>query len=413
MIIKPFKYTVILIAALIFPTLSVLSYNLYIDPFQIIHKDFKKPYIIFGGRGTDRYQHAGIINNYPVKSIILGNSHSANFLPSKLEKELKLKNSYNLTMAGATIAEQTFPGRFALGKRNVKYVLWGVSSGHLMQKADARNSEMVLPKYLYDNNRFNDLQFFLTFDLQKYQRLKKIRKLAIINCSDPEKMQQQEFDKATSWYKKNGSNFDRPLFVAHKILREEKLNYSKVQNAKLKPLPDKGFIKIIGNDEKYFKKIIEKSNINIQENITPLIEDNPDVQFDFVFTAYPTLKSQVWKVYKEKRYLASLLVIKNFTIVMSKYQNVRVFGFGLEKFTDDLRLYKDPGHYHIEVNNYIIRVIAANENILHKDNINDYLISFDKKVSQYRLPKIWNPIYKKKISSKGESLSIMKARNLM
>lgn len=125
MTIKPIKYTVIIIVSLILPGLSILSYNLYIDPFQIFHKDFEKPYIVFGGRGTDRYQHAGIINNYPVESIILGHSHSANYLPSKLEKELNLSGVFSLTMDGSPIAEQTYIGQYAL-KKKISNMYFGV-----------------------------------------------------------------------------------------------------------------------------------------------------------------------------------------------------------------------------------------------------------------------------------------------
>ena len=411
--IKPFKYSIILIFALIFPTLSVVGYNFYIDPFQIIHKNFKKPYILFGGRGTDRYQHAGIINNYPVQSIILGNSRSANFLPSKLEKELKVKNPYSLTMDGAPIFEQAFPARYALETKNVEYVLWGVSGKTLMQKSNQRNIKMQLPDYLYDENRFNDLQFFLTFDFLKYQRQKELRKLEIINDPDPKKKQQQEFDQATSWYKKHAISFDRPLFVAGQIFKKKELNYSQFQMGKLKPLNANVFRGEINKNKKFIQKMLDRSNGNIRKNILPLVEENPEVMFDFAFTAFPTVRGQFDKIYRSMLYVASLLTLKNFTTLMSEYPNVRVFAFGLENFTDELRLYKDPGHYHIEVNNFIIESIGQNKNYLNKYNIEDYLVLFDKKISQYRLPEKWNPILKNRISAKGKKISLVEARKLM
>lgn len=172
MTIKPVKYTVIIIAALILPALFVISYNLYIDPFQIFHKDFQKPYTVLPRKGTDRIQHAGIINQYPVESIVLGHSHLANYIPSKLEKEFKTQKFFNLTMDGSPIYEHAIVAAYALKKHSLKFVIWGFNSQNLLQPYNTTHKKIDLPYYLYDHNKINDLKYLLSFDLYRYHKKK-------------------------------------------------------------------------------------------------------------------------------------------------------------------------------------------------------------------------------------------------
>lgn len=383
------------------------------DPFQIVHADLKKPVVLFGGRGTDRYQHAGIINHYPVGSMILGDSHAANFLPSKLENQLGVKNAHSFTMDGSTIFEQTFPGCYAFDKREVEYVLWGVSSWKLRQDFKARNPKMQLPGYLYDAGRLNDLKFFLSLDFFKYNSPKIKRKQEIIGGGNPEQLQHQEFDRATAWYWLAEKRFNRPVYVADKILKKRKLVYTSSQLAALHPQSPAVFLDALDTRTPHPKKIMDRSQKNIRHNILPLIKNNPQTKFDFVFSAYPTLWTQVRKIYMPETYYLELAVLKNFIEMTSPYPNVRVFAFGLEKFVDDLRLYKDESHFHIEVNHHMIESIAQNKNILTKDNIDTYLYRFDKRVNDYRLKKEWNPCFQKKNFSKGEKMSMSDAKKFI
>ena len=234
-----------------------------------------------------------------------------------------------------------------------------------------------------------------------------------MTASNQLNLQKKEFNRATAWYWKTKYGFDRPLFVADKILKNHHLVYSQSQLAKLEPIPQDMFLNNKLGNTTFLNSVMQNCNDNIMNNLLPLISNNPDVKFDFVFTASPTLRVQSRKLYQRNKYIASLLILKKFTESLSNHSNVRVFAFGLENFTDDLRLYKDSGHYHIDVNNFIIESIAHNKNILTKHNIDEYLVLFDKKVSDYRLSRKWNPKYTDKISSKGSKLSMEEARRLI
>lgn len=409
----PATYLAVLIAALVLPTAAVLGYNLTIDPFQIFRKDTGKPVVLMVGRGADRYQHAGIINNYPLRSIILGNSHSANFIPSRLEKVLDLTNAYTLTMDGAPVSEQSLVGRYALRKGTVSYVLWGVSYNHLMQAHDTRNKKIAFPEFLYDDSLLNDIPFFLTFDLHKYHRERVVKQNEQTAAGSPDAVERESFDRATAWYWEQENRFNRPGFVAGLICKDRPLTYAGAEVERLSPVDLKG-IKQDRAVKRFVKRVLKRTEENIDKNIVSLVKANPGTRFDFVFTTYPTLKVQIQKLYRQKRYGALLHVMDLFVRKMAPYPNARVFAFGLESFADDLRLYKDDGHYHIAVNDYILEAIAGNRNRITTENITAYLTAFDQKVSGYRLPHAWNPSkIDEKTKEKGSLLTAERARELI
>ncbi len=413
MTLKPPKYVVIIVAALVLPTLSVVSYNLYIDPFQIFHKDFEKPYTVLPRKGIDRIQHAGLINQYPIETIILGHSHIANYIPSKIEKELNTKNVFNFSMDASPIYEQAIVAAYVIEKHALKYVLWGFNSQNLLATYNSTNKKIEMPIYLYDNNRLNDLKLFLSFDLYGYHKTKNRRKQRILSSKNIELEQINEFDRNTAWYwnKKNG--FNRPVFIANKILGEKVSSYAQriTQLQPIKPIDPRIFIKPITSENPKYKNYFD----NLNNNIKPIILQNPTVSFYFIFSPpYPLLSLQVEKLYSQARYIKSLQVMKKFVEDMEPYKNTRVFGFGLEIFTEDLRIYKDATHHHIAVNNYLAEKMARDEGQLTKDNVADYIINLDKNVVNYRLPKQWNPVdnSKKPMKEKG-FLTMAAARKII
>lgn len=402
MTLKPPKYVVIIVAALVLPTLSVVSYNLYIDPFQIFHKDFEKPNTVLPRKGIDRIQHAGLINQYPIETIILGHSHLANYIPSKIEKEFNTKNVFNFSMDASPIYEHAIIAAYVIGKHALKYVIWGFNSQNLLAPYNSTHKKIEMPIYLYDNNRLNDLKLFLSFDLYGYHKRKNRRKQRILSSKNIELEQINEFDRNTAWYWNNKNGFNRPVFVANKILGEKVTSYAPIitQLQPIKPIDPRIFIKPITSENPKYKNYFD----NLNNNIKPIILQNPKISFYFIFSPpYPLFSLQVKKLYSQARYIKSLQVMKKFVEDMEPYKNTRVFGFGLEIFTEDLRIYKDATHYHIAVNNYLAEKMARDEGRLTKDNVADYIINLDKKVVNYRLPKQWNPVdaSKKPMKEKG------------
>jgi hypothetical protein len=287
------------------------------------------------------------------------------------------------------------------------------------------HTKYEFPTYLYDSNRFNDLRFFLSLDMWKYDAMKKKRRRQIAQSPDPALEEKREFDWATAWYwgRVLECRFDRPSFVAKKILVNVPiyLDYTKPVLKRLVPIsreillsPLKNKIGSYSNHAQNSYQDVGQSYANYAQhrdkNIIPIVAGYPDVQFNIVLSAIPTLYSQRRKVNNPQWYIFFLSILRDFVLEMEKYPNVNVFAYGLERFTDDLRLYKDKTHFHPEVNNYIIEKMARGEGKLTKDNIDEYLVAFDQKISRYRLPEKWRP--RGRVKNRGY-LSMDAARRLI
>lgn len=399
-------FTIAVIAAFIVPVFSVLSYNIYIDPFQIIHKDFQKPTVFLSSGRERAYQRAGIINQHDLESVVIGHSQSMNYIPSKIEQELGWNKVFNIAINGRTVFEQSIIAKRCLSKHNIEKILWGVDVNNLMVPWNNIDKINPLKLFLYDNNRLNDLQFFLTFDLQKYhERKKKLKK--IIQPENNTKKKEQP-GASVAWYRgQNMCRFNRPVFVADKIIGKKRLVYNDATKEVLKK-------KDLLASHSELNEFVDNYKDNFSHNLLPIIAQNPQTEFFFILTAYPTLNMQKLKI-REKtktKYKAYFQVLKQFIIDIQHYDNAKVFGFDTEEFTNDLRLYRDKRHYHLAVNNYIVEQMAKENGLLTVDNVDTYLKNFDKKVTNYRLPEKWNPQLHNKMPKTGY-LSLKAARLLI
>jgi len=270
-IMKERTFLVIAIFVLVLPTMAVLTYNLHIDPFQIFHKDLKQPTVLASRGGPDRYQQAGIINQYDIGSVIIGHSHAANFLPSKVQKELLWEKVYTLTMNGIWLFEQAMVAEYALSKHKIDNVLWGMQVENFMKPWDEKNKNVPLKEYLYDKSRFNDLRFFLSFDLLKYEKQKKKRKQQILASENSQQLAEEEFDRATSWYFRNICRFNRPTFIADKELGTIRLKYDDVTREKLARLNPRSLFEQLKEPDQRFLNYKD----NLHKNLLPIIKQHP------------------------------------------------------------------------------------------------------------------------------------------
>ncbi|MBM9602690.1 hypothetical protein [Desulfopila inferna] len=407
MLLSSKKFAIFAVAGLIIPLASILAYNIYIDPFQIIHKDLEQPAIILGGRGAERYQHAGVINQYDIESVIIGHSHAANFLPSKLRKELHWEKVYSLTMDGSSLYEQAVVARSVLLEHEIKNVLWGLYIYNFIRPEKLKNLKIPIQEYLFDGNRLNDLRFFLTLDLQKYYKQKQEQKNQILKSDGFS--QENQLDRATSWYEKNICSFNRPGFVADQILRGAPPYQNLATGKKLNHLNREELTEQVPLSRKWFVHY----NENLENNLLPIFKEHPDTIFNIVVTAYPTLRMQKMKMSNPKGYKIYLQILRQFVLDTEGFTNVRIHGFDREKFTNDLRLYKDSGHYHLAVNNYIIEQIGSGTNVLTSANIDQYLEDLDEKVTSFRLNDLHNPYIGENTFSTSGFLSIEAAELLI
>ena len=214
----------ILAGALSLPFIFSVSLNLLLDPFQLFIKDSKQPSVFLGGRGKDRYQHAGVVRSYQPKSVIIGHSHAANFFPSKVEGNLSWEGVYSLTLDGGPIYEQKRVLEFALSHSDVRNVLWLIAPYNLVAPANLTNPKLPFPEYLYDESRLNDLQLLITLPSQllPYNFEKRAKRQSIINDEIKYSKKIDSRDRSTEWITKSLGEFNRPVAVAKMFLKAER-----------------------------------------------------------------------------------------------------------------------------------------------------------------------------------------------
>ena len=119
-------------------------------------------------------------------------------------------------------------------------------------------------------------------------------------------------------------------------------------------------------------KFVENIKANMDINICPYIEANPDTEF-YVF--YPPYSILYWNdVLQEKQLEAVLREYEYISERLFAYDNVKVFFFpNLEWIICDLDNYADYSHYHPDINRYMTECFASGEHRVTKGNLEEEL----------------------------------------
>ncbi len=406
-VIRKKWFGVILILTIISPTVISMAVNLAVDPFEIFSKDKGTPQVFLGGRGQDRYQHVGVIRQYQPKSIIIGHSHAANFLPTSVEKLLNWQDTYSLTLDGGPIYEQRRITEYALQHSKIENVLWLFDPHSLGAAPNMTNRKMPFPEYLYDMYRINDLTLFATLpkEFRKYANLKEEKRHQLDQEIEQSATTIDPRDRSTSWYFSTKSRFNHPNKIADVILGKKPKTLELVSN------PDHKH----GQGSTKADDFILSHSTNFDANVQNLLSialKYPEVHFTFIASSpFPKLFQKKRQLTNYSLYIKDLSYVRAFVKETSSYKNIEVFGFGLEKFTADLRLYKDAKHYHIAVNEFMLNAISIKSNKLTTENIDEFLVDFDDAINIYHLPEKWFP--KNRKHKKRKTISLSKATNII
>ena len=410
--IKPKWFALILLIMLIVPAAAAFFINLYRDPFQIVTADNREEVVFLGGHGASRFQHASVVRHYQPRSVVIGNSLAANFLPTRIEELLSWRQVYSLILPGATIYEQSIVARFALKHADIDEVLWLSSPVELRLGPNVINPKVYFPAYLYDDMWLNDLTVFTTLpsNLAPYVKQKReLRdRLSRVRSSSAKGVDSRDY--ATAWHFLTDHEFNVPIKVESSIIGKGKGARKAYRNAvrKLDPQYTAKDIQALEiNEEDNFYR-------NFQQNVYSLISDNPETQFEFVLL--PPLSRLYWqhlRLTDTARYKLNLAYIREATALLSGLPNVSIYAFGREKLTENLRLYRDKEHYHFVVSDYMLTELSKSREPLTLQNVDDYLSGFDGDVRSYRLPGGWPRLsYKGKKLKRGE-LTMAQARYLL
>mgnify|MGYP004550149183 FL=1 len=303
-------------AALLVGTAALV---VWVDPFFQYHKPLSGfPYLV----DNQLSQNPGMAKHMTYDSVILGSSMTVNFNTNWFKQEMGL-NTIKLNYSGAYPKDQAnIMERIFSSDNQVKAVFLGVDV--MTYTGDVEETKYPIPSYLYDDSVWNDAQYLWNKDVLLNYILRPL--------ADPDKT-----DLATvyeSWWTDEYYNIQ---WVMHNYERPERVEEKTPENAYL-----------------------ESVKQNLQTNICPFIENNPDTTFYIFFPPYSIL---YWNdVMSENHLEATMAEYRYIVETMLAYENVRVFYFpNQEWIVTDLNNYADYSHYHKDINHYMTECFASRE----------------------------------------------------
>ena len=310
------KWTITTIATILILLLMTAALVIIVDPFFQYHAPLEKfPYLV----DNQLSQNPGMAKNMEYDSVILGSSMTVNFNTDWFDELLGL-GTVKLCYSGAYPKDQSNIMKIIFDSgHQVDAVFLGVDV--MTYTGGVDETKYPIPKYLYDRNYFNDVQYLYNKDVVLNYILRAL--------ADPDKT-----DLATvyqSWWTDEYYNIQ---WVMH--------NYEPSET-----------VASVTPPEAY----IESVDRNLSANICPYIEENPDTTFYIFFPPYSIL---YWNdVMQENHLEATIAEYRYIANNMLGYDNVRVFFFANQDWiVTDLNNYADYTHYHRDINRYMTECFA-------------------------------------------------------
>lgn len=330
---------------------GVIALVVYVDPFFQYHAPLEGfPYVV----DHQINQNPGMAKNMEYDSVILGSSMTVNFNTNWFGELMGL-NTLKLSYSGAFPKDQANIMEIVFESgRDVKAAFLGIDV--ITYTGGVEETKYPIPEYLYDDVIWNDIPYVLNKDVLLQYILRPI--------VAPEKM-----DLATiyaSWWT---DEYYNKQWVMH--------NYAEPEQVEEEADP-----------ESYVQNV--KRNMDI--NICPYIEANPETEF-YVF--YPPYSILFWNdVQVENHMEATMREYEYITKRLLEYENVRVFFFpNQEWIVCDLNNYADYSHYHPDINRYMTECFANGACKVTEETIGQELEKMREIVENYDFEELFSVDY--------------------
>lgn len=339
------------LAVLIAAMAAVMLLVVYIDPFFQYHEPLEEfPYVV----DNQINQNPGMAKNMEYDSVILGSSMTVNFNTDWFSELMGL-NTIKLSYSGAFPKDQAniMDIIFQSGK-DISAVFLGIDI--ITYSGGVEETKYPIPEYLYDFNIWNDIPYLLNKDVLLQYILRPL--------ADPDKT-----DLATvykSWWTDDYYNIQ---WVMH--------NYTPPEAVEEEADP-----------ESYIQNI----EANLDANICPYIENNPNTQF-YIF--YPPYSILFWNdVLTENHMEATMREYEYICERLLEYENVKLFFFpNQEWIICDLNNYADYSHYHPDINRYMTECFADGECRITSENLAEELDKMKEIVDNYDFQTLFSVDY--------------------
>lgn len=349
--IKKYIFTALALIVLALALCAAAIY--YVDPFFHYHAPLDGFEYVVDNQLT---QNPGMARHMEYDSVILGSSMTVNFETDWFEelmglKTLKLSYSSAYPKDISNILSKVYEPKEDGSVREIKKVFLGLDV--ITYSGDINETKYPIPKYLYDKNPLNDINYLVNKDV--------LLNYVIKPLVAPEKMNLSHV--YASWWTDEYYNEEWVL---------------KNHDAILEPNP-------VRMEAHEFDKGI---NANLDVNIIPFIEEHPETQFVIFFPPYSIL---FWNdVIMDNHLEATLNSYLCVASRLNKYENVRMYFFpAMEETVTDLNNYADYTHYHPDVNRYMTQCFINDDYLIAKAeseggvSIEEYLLRMKDILSRY------------------------------
>ena len=315
------RFTLLTLGGLFGAFLFLSAVVIFVDPFQIYR--LATLYMPPIDNTTQVYANAGIVRHYDYDSAVVGTSVTENFRPSQMDALLGGRFIKLCTSAG-TAYNHALLLDLAFRTHDMRRIVYGLDVYSFIAETDETGS--AVPFYLYDDNPFNDVQYWLN---------RSVLGSFLPRCLRAWGQQQDDSIRDTmyNWAGRDLYGEDYALYTAQFTPPASRKDASA-----------------------YDTQILA----NLREHLVPFIQAHPETQFDIFFPPYSAAE---WATMESKGNLEPMLRARSLCYdVLSAYKNVTLYDFATrEDWTLNLDNYKDTLHYGSWINDAMVEAIAAGE----------------------------------------------------
>lgn len=308
----------------------------YIDPYQQYHTP-REEFAYNMDTNSFAYYNPGIAKNYEYDTVITGSSMSRALLPSYVDEKFSCK-TVKLSMAEAR--GKDLGDLFEVLERQENWGRVIMALDTFAYTVDKDYSSYEKPEYLYDDNPLNDMLYLVNMDGLT------------------------ESVKTVSYTWNGGETTSRDDYQNY-VLENE---FS--EEVVLEILRESGIVEKANDyDVDELRRTITD---NLNQNIIPVIENNPEVEFIFYYPPYSIVR---WAINPEMESVLKAMEIIAEELI--EYPNVSLFFYqGKQDVMTDLNHYMDTIHFDTEVANDIVDFVAEDSNKMTIDNYKQTIDEF-------------------------------------
>ncbi len=318
------RWSLLTLSALLGTMGLICALVITIDPFQVyrLATRFMPPI----DRHTQVYSNAGIVRSYDYDSAIVGTSVTENFRPRQMD-ELFGGRFIKLCTSAGTAYNHALLLRLAFKTHEMRRIVYGIDVYSMIADLDETGSNT--PLYLYDDNLFNDVRYWLNRSVLGVFLPRSLRAWG-------QRQDDTLRDSMYRWADEDDEYGNAALYNA--IFTPPKTRVA----------PD---------------AYLELADANLKTHIIPFVETNPETKFDFFFPPYSAAE---WSNMESNGTLDALLALRGLCFDrLNGYENVSIYDFSARAdWVTDLSNYKDTLHYGAWINDEIATCIANRNGIV-------------------------------------------------